>query len=211
MKKGKLISFEGIEGVGKTTTINSIKKYLESYGVNVYSTREPGGTKCGESLRNILLNNKTIISPEAELLLLFAIRKQHIDEIIKDKLSLGTWVLCDRYIDASIAYQGYGKKVSLKKIKILIENFTDNITPDLTIFFDLPYSLSKKRFPKNKKKDRFENLNNKFFNDVYDGYVSIASNNKKRIKRVDANCSKEDVFSQITSIIDTKFKHDLIL
>jgi|TARA_B100001059_G_scaffold54713_1_gene49203 dTMP kinase len=211
MKKGKLISFEGIEGVGKTTTINSIKKYLESYGVNVYSTREPGGTKCGESLRNILLNNKTIISPEAELLLLFAIRKQHIDEIIKDKLSLGTWVLCDRYIDASIAYQGYGKKVSLKKIKILIENFTDNITPDLTIFFDLPYSLSKKRFPKNKKKDRFENLNNKFFNDVYDGYVSIANNNKKRIKRVDANCSKEDVFSQITSIIDTKFKHDLIL
>ena len=108
MKKGKLISFEGIEGVGKTTTINSIKKYLESYGVNVYSTREPGGTKCGESLRNILLNNKTIISPEAELLLLFAIRKQHIDEIIKNKLSLGTWVLCDRYIDASIAYQGYG-------------------------------------------------------------------------------------------------------
>ena len=211
MKKGKLISFEGIEGVGKTTTINSIKKYLESYGVNVYSTREPGGTKCGESLRNILLNNKTIISPEAELLLLFAIRKQHIDEIIKDKLSLGTWVLCDRYIDASIAYQGYGKKVSLKKIKILIENFTDNITPDLTIFFDLPYNLSKKRFPKNKKKDRFENLNNKFFNDVYDGYVSIANNNKKRIKRVDANCSKEDVFSQITSIIDTKFKHDLIL
>jgi len=211
MKKGKLISFEGIEGVGKTTTINSIKKYLESCGVNVYSTREPGGTKCGESLRNILLNNKTIISPEAELLLLFAIRKQHIDEIIKDKLSLGTWVLCDRYIDASIAYQGYGKKVSLKKIKILIENFTDNITPDLTIFFDLPYSLSKKRFPKNKKKDRFENLNNKFFNDVYDGYVSIANNNKKRIKRVDANCSKEDVFSQITSIIDTKFKHDLIL
>ncbi len=211
MKKGKLISFEGIEGVGKTTTINSIKKYLESYGVNVYSTREPGGTKCGESLRNILLNNKTIISPEAELLLLFAIRKQHIDEIIKNKLSLGTWVLCDRYIDASIAYQGYGKKVSLKKIKILIENFTDNITPDLTIFFDLPYSLSKKRFPKNKKKDRFENLNNKFFNDVYDGYVSIANNNKKRIKRVDANCSKEDVFSQITSIIDTKFKHDLIL
>lgn len=211
MKKGKLISFEGIEGVGKTTTINSIKKYLESYGVNVYSTREPGGTKCGESLRNILLNNKTIISPEAELLLLFAIRKQHIDEIIKDKLSLGTWVLCDRYIDASIAYQGYGKKVSLKKIKILIENFTDNINPDLTIFFDLPYSLSKKRFPKNKKKDRFENLNNKFFNDVYDGYVSIANNNKKRIKRVDANCSKEDVFSQITSIIDTKFKHDLIL
>ena len=162
-------------------------------------------------MRNILLNNKTIISPEAELLLLFAIRKQHIDEIIKDKLSLGTWVLCDRYIDASIAYQGYGKKVSLKKIKILIENFTDNITPDLTIFFDLPYSLSKKRFPKNKKKDRFENLNNKFFNDVYDGYVSIANNNKKRIKRVDANCSKEDVFSQITSIIDTKFKHDLIL
>lgn len=211
MKKGKLISFEGIEGVGKTTTINSIKKYLESYGVNVYSTREPGGTKCGESLRNILLNNKTIISPEAELLLLFAIRKQHIDEIIRDKLSLGTWVLCDRYIDASIAYQGYGKKVSLKKIKILIENFTDNITPDLTIFFDLPYSLSKKRFPKNKKKDRFENLNNKFFNDVYDGYLSIANNNKKRIKRVDANCSKENVFSQITSIIDTKFKHDLIL
>ena len=124
MKKGKLISFEGIEGVGKTTTIKSIKLFLEEKGIQVYCTREPGGTKYDESLRSVLLNNKSIISPEAELLLMFSIRNQHIEEIIKPKLSDGIWVLCDRFIDASIAYQGYGKKVSIKKIKLLINNFT---------------------------------------------------------------------------------------
>ena len=158
MSKGKLISFEGIEGVGKSTTINSIKKYLEGNNISVYCTREPGGTKYGESLRSILLNNKSNISPEAELLLIFSIRNQHIEEIIKPKLLQGDWVLCDRFIDASIAYQGYGKKVDLKKINMLIDSFTDNIVPDITMFFDLPYNLAKKRFPKNKKKDRFENL-----------------------------------------------------
>ena len=207
MKKGKLISFEGIEGVGKTTTINSVKKYLEDKGISVYCTREPGGTKCGESLRNILLNNKTVITPEAELLLLFSIRKQHIDEIIKPKLYNGEWILCDRYTDASIAYQGYGKKVSLNKIKILIDNFTDSIIPDLTIFFDLPYNLSKKRFPKNKKKDRFENLDNEFFYDVYNGYLELAKSNKKRIKVVDSNQSKEKVCNEIKKIITKTFKN----
>ena len=118
MSIGKLISFEGIEGVGKSTTISSIRKYLEDNGITVYCTREPGGTKYGESLRNILLNNKSNISPEAELLLLFSMRSQHIEEIIKPKLDQGNWVLCDRFIDASIAYQGFGKKIDLKKIKI---------------------------------------------------------------------------------------------
>ena len=134
MSIGKLISFEGIEGVGKSTTINSIKKYLESNNISVYCTREPGGTRYGESLRNILLNNKSNISPEAELLLIFSIRNQHIEEIIKPKLLQGKWVLCDRFIDASIAYQGFGKKVDLKKINMLINNFTENIKPDITIF-----------------------------------------------------------------------------
>jgi len=211
MKKGKLISFEGIEGVGKTTTINSVKKYLEDKGISVYCTREPGGTKCGESLRNILLNNKTVITPEAELLLLFSIRKQHIDEIIKPKLYNGEWILCDRYTDASIAYQGYGKKVSLNKIKILIDNFTDSIIPDLTIFFDLPYNLSKKRFPKNKKKDRFENLNSKFFNDVYKGYKKLAKENSSRVKVINANCNKKEVYDQIIRLINTKFKKNINL
>ena len=138
MSNGKLISFEGIEGVGKSTTINSIKKILETKGLSVFCTREPGGTKYGESLRNILLNNKSVISPEAELLLLFSARRQHIEEVIKPQLAKGKWILCDRFIDASFAYQGYGKKVNIKKIDLLISNFTENILPDLTIFFDLP-------------------------------------------------------------------------
>ena len=211
MDKGKLISFEGIEGVGKTTTIKSIRDYLEREGLKVYTTREPGGTKYGESLRNILLNNKTKITPESELLLIFAIRKQHIDEIIKPKLLNGNWVLCDRYIDASLAYQGYGKKVDLNKIEMLIDNFTDNITPDLTIFFDLPYDLAKKRFPNNKKKDRFENLDNKFFNDVYNGYKNIAKKDKTRIKVINAKSNKEDVYTQIVKLINEKFKKNMSL
>ena len=206
MKKGKLISFEGIEGVGKTTTIKSIKLFLEEKGIQVYCTREPGGTKYGESLRSVLLNNKSIISPEAELLLMFSIRNQHIEEIIKPKLSDGIWVLCDRFIDASIAYQGYGKKVSIKKIKLLINNFTENIIPDITIFFDLPYNLAKERFPKNKKKDRFENLNSMFFDNVYKGYLKQANENKKRIKIINANCDKKEVNNQIILELNKAFK-----
>ena len=206
MKKGKLISFEGIEGVGKTTTIKSIKLFLEEKGIQVYYTRESGGTKYGESLRSVLLNNKSIISPEAELLLMFSIRNQHIEEIIKPKLSDGIWVLCDRFIDASIAYQGYGKKVSIKKIKLLINNFTENIRPDITIFCDLQYDLAKERFPKNKKKDRFENLNSMFFDNVYKGYLKQANENKKRIKIINANCDKKEVNNQIILELNKAFK-----
>ena len=209
MNKGKLISFEGIEGVGKSTTINSIKKYLEEKNLEVYNTREPGGTKYGESLRKILLDNKSFISPEAELLLIFSMRNQHIEEVIKPKLSKGVWVLCDRYTDASVAYQGYGKKISINKIQHLIDQFTGDLAPDLTIFFDLPHNLAKKRFPKNKIKDRFENLDNNFFNDVYNGYIKEAAKHKDRIKIVDARASKEDVYGQIINIIDKKF-YDII-
>ncbi len=206
MKTGKLISFEGIEGVGKTTTINYIKQYLEKNNIKVYCTREPGGTKFGESIRNILLNNKSVISSEAELLLLFSIRNQHIKEIIVPKLNEGYWVLCDRFIDASYAYQGYGKKVNINKIKTLVDNFTDNIIPELTIFFDLPHKLAKKRFPRNKTKDRFENLDNNFFEDVYNGYIKIASSNKKRIKVIDATQDKMSVQKDIIDEIIKKFK-----
>jgi len=207
MNKGKLISFEGIEGVGKSTTIGSIKKYLEEKKIKVYSTREPGGTKYGESLRKILLENKSLISPEAELLLIFSMRNQHIEEVIKPKLSEGVWVLCDRYTDASVAYQGYGKKININKIQNLIDQFTGNIAPDLTIFFDLPHNLAKKRFPKNKIKDRFENLDNNFFDDVYNGYQKQAIKYKDRIKVVDARVSKEEVYGQIINIIDKKFNN----
>tara|TARA_B100001778_G_C18577384_1_gene625669 strand:+ start:179 stop:811 length:633 start_codon:yes stop_codon:yes gene_type:complete len=207
MNKGKLISFEGIEGVGKSTTINHIRQFLEKNEIKVYCTREPGGTKFGESVRNILLNNKSMICSEAELLLMFAIRNQHIEEIIIPKLDKGTWILCDRFIDASFAYQGYGKKVELNKIELLVKNFTKEIQPDLTIFFDLNHNLAKKRFPKNKRKDRFENLNDKFFNDVYNGYVKLSNSNKKRIKVVDANQSKEKVRNEITNIIVKTFNN----
>ena len=210
MSIGKLISFEGIEGVGKSTTISSIRKYLEDNGITVYCTREPGGTKYGESLRNILLNNKSNISPEAELLLLFSMRSQHIEEIIKPKLDQGNWVLCDRFIDASIAYQGFGKKIDLKKIKLLIDNFTDNVIPDITLFFDLPYNLAKQRFPKNKKKDRFENLEDSFFEDVYKGYIYQLNENKSRIKCIDSDCSKKKVCDQIKFILENKFKDFLL-
>ena len=206
MNNGKLISFEGIEGVGKSTTINYIKKFLEKNNIDVYCTREPGGTRFGESIRDILLSNKSVISPEAELLLIFAIRNQHIEDIIIPKLKAGTWVLCDRFIDASFAYQGYGKKVNLKKIESLVDNFTKKVLPDLTIFFNLPYNLAKKRFPRNKNKDRFENLNDIFFNDVYNGYMKLANENKKRIKSIDANQSKDSVQKQIIRELASAFE-----
>ena len=197
MNKGKFISFEGIEGVGKSTTIKKIQNYLQEKGIEVCCTREPGGTEFGESIRNILLDNNTNITAESESLLLFSIRNQHINEIIIPSLDKGTWVLCDRYIDASIAYQGYGKKVSLEKINLLIENFTEKVIPDLTIFFDLSYELAMKRFPNTKSKDRFENLSDKFFDDVYNGYLKIASSNANRVKKVDSKLPQEEVCTQI--------------
>ena len=206
MNNGKLISFEGIEGVGKSTTINYIKKFLEKNNLDVYCTREPGGTKFGESIRDILLSNKSVISPEAELLLIFAIRNQHIMDVIIPKLKNGTWVLCDRFIDASFAYQGYGKKVNLKKIESLVDNFTKKVLPDLTIFFNLPHNLAKNRFPRNKHKDRFENLNDVFFNDVYNGYMKLVSENKKRIKSIDANQNKDSVQKQIIRELAAAFE-----
>ena len=206
MNKGKFISFEGIEGVGKSTTIKKIQNYLHEKGIEVCCTREPGGTEFGESIRNILLDNNTNITAESESLLLFSIRNQHINEIIIPSLDKGTWVLCDRYIDASIAYQGYGKKVSLEKINLLIENFTEKIIPDLTIFFDLPYELAMKRFPKTKSKDRFENLSDKFFDDVYNGYLKIASSNTNRVKKVDSKLPQEEVCTQIINEVSKLLK-----
>ena len=206
MNKGKFISFEGIEGVGKSTTIKKIQNYLHEKGIEVCCTREPGGTEFGESIRNILLDNNTNITAESESLLLFSIRNQHINEIIIPSLDKGTWVLCDRYIDASIAYQGYGKKVSLEKINLLIENFTEKIIPDLTIFFDLSYELAMKRFPKTKSKDRFENLPDKFFDDVYNGYLKIASSNANRVKKVDSKLPQEEVCTQIINEVSKLLK-----
>ena len=206
MNKGKFISFEGIEGVGKSTTIKKIQNYLHEKGIEVCCTREPGGTEFGESIRNILLDNNTNITAESESLLLFSIRNQHINEIIIPSLDKGTWVLCDRYIDASIAYQGYGKKVSLEKINLLIENFTEKIIPDLTIFFDLSYELAMKRFPNTKSKDRFENLSDKFFDDVYNGYLKIASSNANRVKKVDSKLPQEEVCIQIINEVSKLIK-----
>ena len=206
MNKGKFISFEGIEGVGKSTTIKKIQNYLQKKGIEVCCTREPGGTEFGESVRDILLDNNTNITAESESLLLFSIRNQHINEIIIPSLDKGTWVLCDRYIDASIAYQGYGKKVSLEKINLLIENFTEKVIPDLTIFFDLSYELAMKRFPKTKSKDRFENLSDKFFDDVYNGYLKIASSNANRIKKVDSKLPQEEVCAQIINEVSKLLK-----
>ena len=206
MEKGKFISFEGIEGVGKSTTILEVEKFLTQKNVQVYCTREPGGTEFGEKIRDLLLSKESIISVDSELLLLFAIRYQHIKEIIEPKLNMGIWVLCDRFTDASFAYQGYGKKGDLKKIELLVKNFTRKIIPDLTFFFNLPYNLAKKRFPESKTKDRFENLDDKFFEDVYSGYLELLKENPDRIKNIDSKRNKEEVLKQITDIILDYFK-----
>jgi len=152
MEKGKFISFEGIEGVGKSTTIFEVEKFLIQKNIQVYRTREPGGTEFGEKIRDLLLSKESIIPVDSELLLLFAIRYQHIKEVIEPKLNSGIWVLCDRFIDASFAYQGYGKKVNLEKIELLVENFTRKIIPDLTFFLICHMILQRNVFQNQKLK-----------------------------------------------------------
>ena len=189
MNKGKFISFEGIEGVGKSTTIKKFKIIYKRKGLKFVVQESLVERNLVNQYVIFFLIIIQILQLSQNHFLLFSIRNQHINEIIIPNLDKGTWVLCDRYIDASIAYQGYGKKVSLEKINLLIENFTEKIIPDLTIFFNLSYELAMKRFPKTKSKDRFENLSDKFFDDVYNGYLKIASSNANRVKKVDSKAT----------------------
>lgn len=203
MKKGKFITIEGIEGVGKTTSIEFIRNRIDSVGIGCEVTREPGGTPMAEEIRNTLLNNRDeIVCEETELLLMFASRAQHLRQFILPKLSHGTWIICDRFTDATYAYQGYGRGQSLVNIALLENLVQSTFRPDCTILFDAPVEIGLQRAKKRGELDRFEKENIEFFSRVRDGYLELAAKNPHRYRVIDATVSIEDVQRQLAGVID---------
>ena len=189
----KIFSFEGIEGVGKSTQINLLKEYLETNGYNTEILREPGSTITGESIRSILLDSKENLSSESELLLMFAARAQLITEKVNNSNS--DIILFDRFYDASLAYQGFGRNLPIDFIQSLI-TFINCPEPCLTFLLDISVQDGFER-KVNDVKDRIESAGNEFFKKVREGYLEIANNNQSRIKVIDAMQSIDDINKSI--------------
>lgn len=200
---GKFISIEGIEGAGKSTQISFIHAFLENQGINVVVTREPGGTALGEQIRELLLRPRDEgMSDDAELLLMFAARAEHIHQVIKPALARGDWVLCDRYVDATFAYQGGGRGIDRERIQLIADWTLKGLQTDLTFLFDLPVEVGQSRVVKRQqKKDRFEQEKAAFFQKIRDCYLARAEQEPERIKIIDASRDIEAIQAQLSIIL----------
>ena len=199
--KGKFITFEGVDGAGKSTHIDKVISFLESQNISVKRTREPGGTKLGEKLRELLLHDE--MDPETETLLMFAARRQHIAEIIKPDLDEGVFVVSDRFTDATYAYQYGGKQVAYSKIQTLEAWVHPDLKADLTLLFDLPVEISIDRLKKNRTPDKFEKESEAFFNRLRNVYLDLARQHPNRYKIINANQSIETVSHDVIEAIKT--------
>ena len=205
MTKGKFITLEGVEGVGKSTNLEVISEFVKSGGYDVLVTREPGGTTLGERVREILLDkNEYRMTPMAELLLMFAARAQHVEEVIKPALTRGTWVLSDRFTDSSYAYQGGGRQMGSAAVAELEHQVLGDFRPDLVIILDLDVRAGLERASKVSEADRFESEERAFFERVRASFVRRSSEPGYHL--VDAAGSLIDVRAEIISIIKGLFK-----
>ena len=202
--RGKFITIEGTEGVGKTTNMAFIKSWLEAKKLSYISTREPGGTPLAEQVRELLLAPRAeLVCSASELLLMFAGRAQHIDQVIEPALAEGRWILCDRFTDATYAYQGAGRKMGsdlIAELEILVQG---SLRPDLTLILDIPVDIGLKRASARSDPDRFELEQVEFFERVRRGYLGIAEQDPDRCKLIDASQSLEQVQSQIANVLET--------
>ena len=199
---GQFITIEGIECVGKSTNAKFIENTLNKKGYKTLVTREPGGSGVGEKIRNILLfEKKDTLSPMTELLLLFAAREKHINEIIKPALRQGTWVICDRFTDASFAYQGFGRELGFDKVNALKSLIQKDFEPELTILLDAPLEVITSRRKLNPN-DRFESEDKAFFERVRNGYLELANIFDERVKVIDASKDIQEVQDQIRILIN---------
>jgi len=199
--KPRFITWEGGEGVGKTTNLAFIEGYLTQRGVDLLRTREPGGTPLGERIRGLLLDSEGM-SSSAELLLVFAARAQHLEEVIRPALGAGRWVLCDRVTDASDAYQGGGRGLDLSVIGFLEQWIQAGLQPDLTLLLDTSIEVGMARVQQRAETDRFESEPLGFFEKVRGAYLQRADQYPDRIKRVDASGNLESVQAGIAMRLD---------
>lgn len=200
-RQARFITLEGGEGVGKTTNLTFIEQYLRGHGLEVIRTREPGGTPLGEKVRSLLLDS-THMDSRAELLLVFAARTQHIADVIRPALDAGHWVLCDRFTDASYAYQGGGRGIESSVIGFLERWVQQGVQPDLTLLLDASPDVGLARARNRGTADRFELEQLSFFENVRQAYLDRAAAQPQRIKRVDASGSLEEVQDELARHLD---------
>ncbi len=198
--RGRFITVEGQDGAGKTTNLSVIRDTLEQSSIQVVQTREPGGTPCGEALRELVLNRRDLdIAPTTELLTIFAARAQHILQVIEPALKSGRWVLCDRFTDATYAYQGGGRGISLDTIAVLEAMVQGTLQPDLTLLFDVDIDTGDARARQRSEADRFESEQHAFKRAVRAQYLALAQRNPQRIKVIDAAQPLEQVVHAVRS------------
>lgn len=187
MNQGKFITVEGIEGAGKSTCMQVLVDTLKVQDITFIQTREPGGTALGEDIRDLLLGHKhTGMAYQTELLLMFAARAEHLQQKILPALNAGQWVICDRFTDATYAYQGAGRRLAIDSIAVLENWVQGELRPDLTLLLDLPVELGLQRAGKRSAPDRFESENLVFFKRIRQGYLDIAKQQPQRVKVIDA-------------------------
>jgi dTMP kinase len=202
MKKGVFITLEGSEGAGKSTSLHYLQDLLNEAGIAHITTREPGGTGLGEEIRQILLHGRGQgMCADTELLLMFAARAEHIEQVIRPALAAGTWVLCDRFTDATYAYQGGGRGLPDERIAVLENWVQGNLRPDMTLLFDLPTDQGLQRAGNRSAPDRFERENRDFFERVRRHYLMRAASEPARIHVVDASRDIPQVQDQIRTIM----------
>jgi dTMP kinase len=200
--RGRFISFEGIDGAGKSTQHAWLVDFLRRQGKTVVATREPGGTPLGEKLRALLLAEPMHL--ETEALLMFAARREHVAQVIEPALARGEWVVCDRFVDASFAYQGGGRGLSWDKLQGLSDWVLGALQPDLTLIFDAPVEVAQKRLhAATANPDRFEQEQAAFFERVRAAYLRIAAENPQRVRLVDATQTPENINKVLENIIAT--------
>lgn len=199
MSKAKFITFEGVDGAGKSTHLAWFADTLRQRGHHVLVTREPGGTPLGEALREILLNQP--MHAETEALLMFAARCEHVKQVIQPALQQGTWVISDRFSDASFAYQGGGRGVPIEKLEQLEQWVHAELQPDLTLLFDIPVDVARQRLSNNLTLDRFEQEKSQFFEKVRQAYLARSQKNPSRFAVIRAEQTPQEVKVSLENII----------
>ncbi len=192
--RGRFVTVEGIEGAGKSTQMDAIRQYLEERGIRVVMTREPGGTPLSEAVRTLLLDpDNRGMSPDTELLLVFAARAEHLHKVIRPALESGDWVLSDRFTDATFAYQGGGRGIEAARIATLEEWVQGRLRPDLTLLLDVPVEAGMSRIAGRGQRDRFEREDREFFQRIRNSYLQRAAAEPQRFRRIDASAPVQQV------------------
>lgn len=203
MTAGKFITFDGIDGAGKTTQIELLADFLTQQGKSVYVTREPGGTALSEQIRELLLSPEQTMSSKTELLLMFAARAEHIEAILRPKIVAGTWIICSRFTDATIAYQGYARGIDIQHIRQIAAVVHGDFNPDMSFVLDLPAEIAaERRAGRGEAIDRIEAEQLSFMQAVRDGYLAIAQHEPNRCKLIDATQSVTEMSRDIQQYIE---------